>query len=249
MWNNWNEYVIKAFPKDVSNEVVGVLEILPYNKKLTIQSKGENIEILPEYQNGKFYIQDKMYDFNNMIYDCENIENYDLTYNFFTFRVSLIDEFIKIPYRIYINEVENDIIDKLSGTQKIILYCLYSRNYNGYIRQKYIEKLLDKKEYFITPYVIEMIGEYVPEIMVLLDEYIEENKTNIMQYICYNIYKWRDISGRVSSNYLYHKEKYPKYKEYIGAKLVKKINKYYNDYCIENKIYNMLYFTGKICYL
>jgi hypothetical protein len=238
-WINWNEYIIQAFPKNVSNEVIGILDILPYNRKVIVNFRGEKIEIIPKYQNGKFFIQDKMFDFNDIKYDFGNYENRDLTYNFIPFSVRLNKEYIKIPYRIYINEVEDETIQDLNEIQKTILYCLYSRHYNGFVRQKYIKKLLYKNDRFIAPYIIQIIGENISEIMEGIDKYIDINVENVTEFLAYNLYFWKDIKGKVQSNWnLFQREKYPVFKEYIGRILEKKIDKIYDDFCKKNKIKN-----------
>ena len=50
-------------------------------------------------------------------------------------------EKIKIPYRIYVGD---GLIlgDRMTERQKLIYHCIFSRSYNGYVRQKHIEALL-----------------------------------------------------------------------------------------------------------
>ena len=49
---------------------------------------------------------------------------------------------IKIPYRMYFTDVEFLKIEHLTDIQKEILYCIYTRSCNGYIREKYLKELL-----------------------------------------------------------------------------------------------------------
>ena len=51
-------------------------------------------------------------------------------------------ENISIPYRIYISD-KLFFPNKLTERQILIYHCIFSRSYDGYIRQKHIEALLD----------------------------------------------------------------------------------------------------------
>ena len=139
--------------------------------------------------------------------------------------VNLNSNNIKIPYRIGINEVENKLIDNLNHTQKLILYCIYTRHHNGFIRQKYIEKLINENNYFITPFIIQMIGEYVSEIMIIIDKYLENNIENYIKFKYENKKYWKYLRGSMASYWdTYQRNKYPKYDEYIGKIILDKIN-------------------------
>jgi hypothetical protein len=244
MCDNWSRYLIEAFPENISNEISVVAEILPNKEKVIIEFNKKKVEIIQELTNFEVDVYESKYKFNDMLWNYKIIDGEHsvippLIHNFNVFRVKLIKEFIYIPNRIYINEVEDNIIEKLGEIQKIIIYCLYTRHYNGYVRQKYIEKLLDKYEYFIIPYIVKMIGENVSEIMEIIEEYIDANNDNIVHFIANNLYYWYGIRGKISSNWnIYQKEKYPNFNKYIGRKLEKKINKLYNEFCENNKIEN-----------
>ena len=78
----------------------------------------------------------------------------------------IISEDIKLPYRINLKEIEEFEIQKLNAQQKQILYCIYTRSIDGYIREKYIRKILDEKiEYWGIPFLIKICDEYIIEIL------------------------------------------------------------------------------------
>ena len=54
----------------------------------------------------------------------------------------LQDEIIKFPYRMYLLEIENDKISKMSNVEKMVLQCIYSRSCDGYVREKHIKALM-----------------------------------------------------------------------------------------------------------
>lgn len=73
---------------------------------------------------------------------------------------------IEFPYRMYFDDIPDDNIEELSITQKMILHCIYSRNCDGFVRQKHIELLLNMNYAVWTiPYIIKLCDEYVIEIL------------------------------------------------------------------------------------
>lgn len=46
---------------------------------------------------------------------------------------------------------------------------------NGYIRQQRLEKIKNN-DYWITPFTFQLLGEYVVEILDVIDEQLDNNK-------------------------------------------------------------------------
>ena len=69
-----------------------------------------------------------------------------------------------IPYRIYNPPVA--IADSPSDpTSRLLLDCLYSRHHDGFVRQQAVNRLIKHPVPWIVPFVVEVIGEYVIEII------------------------------------------------------------------------------------
>jgi hypothetical protein len=86
-------------------------------------------------------------------------DNFSLSENSIT--VSLKEEIIQFPYRIYFDEPIATKEDSLTTLQKTILDCIFLRHHNGFVRQRRLELLLDKTDFFIVPFVIQLLAEYV----------------------------------------------------------------------------------------
>ncbi|MDL2220884.1 hypothetical protein LJC55_04380 [Eubacteriales bacterium OttesenSCG-928-N14] len=73
---------------------------------------------------------------------------------------------ITVPYRIYSVEPAANEMEKLDHTEIMIFHCIYSRSYNGYIREKHIRSILstDFPDWCI-PYIVKVCDEYVVEIL------------------------------------------------------------------------------------
>ncbi|MQS06993.1 hypothetical protein FNX48_007345 [Streptomyces sp. IF17] len=81
------------------------------------------------------------------------------------FSVYVGDEAVTIPYRIHQDEPPLDVERALTGVQQTILHCLYSRHSDGLIRQCHLEHIVGSDEPWVVPFVVQLAGEYVLEIL------------------------------------------------------------------------------------
>jgi len=79
--------------------------------------------------------------------------------------ITISGELIHIPSRIYSPEPRPASLYGLSAQELVILACIYTRHHDGFIRQKYLEKLFSQDEIWVCPFVLQLIGEYVVEII------------------------------------------------------------------------------------
>ena len=131
------------------------------------------------------------------------------------------EEMIRIPYRIY---VDDDIIfsNRMTERQKLIYHCIFSRSFNGYVRQKHIEALLalDLPDWAI-PYVIKICDEYVKEILEVVYHKLQGRNNERYKALCaLNFDYFRLGHSRMISywNEFYRYDCY-RYDDYIGKKL------------------------------
>ena len=175
------EMILNSFPKELSQDVNAVINIIPY-EKFTSRILLRKIKI----------------------------------------NILLNGEKINIPYRIYFDEPK-DIIE-LNSNQEIILNCLYSRHHNGFIRQKCIEKLLENKNYWITPFFVQLFGEYIYKMMEIFNVYLNKNMDNCIKFFSENNNYWKKIESKVSSYWdAYYRKECPKYNKYLGKEIINKI--------------------------
>ncbi len=141
--------------------------------------------------------------------------------------VQLDTKLLTIPYRLYFNEPDKAKENNLSDTQKTILNCIYLRHHNGYVRQRRLELLADKNKYWVTPFTLQLLGEYVFEILVVLDKYLtDKHLKNYGRFINENPKYWQQTENRMISYWNeYYRRKFPKLKDYLGRQLVDRIKK------------------------
>ncbi|MFK0149342.1 hypothetical protein ACIQUZ_30110 [Streptomyces griseus] len=82
------------------------------------------------------------------------------------FEVEVRGETVAIPSRIYNEEPSPDSErPAVTGTQQVILHCLYSRHSDGRVRQRHLEQIVASGEPWVVPFVVQLVGEYVLEII------------------------------------------------------------------------------------
>jgi hypothetical protein len=72
---------------------------------------------------------------------------------------------IQIPSRIYLEAPRDDLLAGLSQVQRTILGCLYTRHHNGFARQRALRDILHSPHPWVVPFVVQLVGEYVIEIV------------------------------------------------------------------------------------
>ena len=86
------------------------------------------------------------------------------TWNTATFSVDVSGETLSIPYRIY---HDSELIDRtcLTTRQGVLLDCLLTRHHDGFICEKHLASIICANYEWIPPFVIQLVGEYVIEIL------------------------------------------------------------------------------------
>ena len=92
---------------------------------------------------------------------------------------------VSIPYRIYVIEPLDKDISQLTDIQKLILYCIYTRNSNGYLREKYIKKILAAPfEDWCIPFIVKLCDEYIIEILYVIYDLLKDRNNDDIKVFC-----------------------------------------------------------------
>lgn len=196
--NEYRKKLKNFFPDSLCADVEKVLDIMPLTEEIYIDSFG------------------KLYKVENGIYG--ELTEITLTNGKVTFFI----------YRVYFHEPRPELENELTETQKQILNCIYTRHHNGYIREKRLKNLFGFDHEWILPYKLQLLGEYVIEILFELDKHItDENIQQYKQLTLNNRKYWEQTKSRMGSywNEHYRYPNYKKTKDYIGYKIMKRINK------------------------
>jgi hypothetical protein len=129
---------------------------------------------------------------------------------------------VKIPYRMYYLDVQDDIINSLTEQQKMILYCIYSRCCEGYVRQKNLKSLLmmDYPDWAI-PYIVKACDEYVIEILEMSYEILIQQDTERYKRICHenSVSFCKSYNRMISYWNEYYRDRCYSFHQYVGRKL------------------------------
>jgi hypothetical protein len=83
------------------------------------------------------------------------------------FSVFVGGEAVSIPYRIYHDPALID-LSRLTSIQAELLECLLTRHHSGFVREEHLANILGANHEWVPPFVIQLVGEYVIEILQLV---------------------------------------------------------------------------------
>ena len=86
------------------------------------------------------------------------------------FSVIVQGQQVSIPGRVYNDEPSPESVAALSSRQRQVLHCLYSRHWDGWVRQRHLAQILSAGDPWVIPFVVQLVGEYVLEILVDISE-------------------------------------------------------------------------------
>ena len=130
-------------------------------------------------------------------------------------------EKIEIPYRVYLSD-KLIFQNKLTAQQQVIYHCIFSRSYDGYVRQKHIEALLDSDTpEWAMPYIVKICDEYVKEILDTVYQKLQGRNCETYKALCQRNFDYFKLGHCRMISYWneYYRYDYYRYKEYIGKKL------------------------------
>jgi hypothetical protein len=88
--------------------------------------------------------------------------------------LSVAGQSIVMPYRIYSPEPAATDKQSLSPEAAIVLACAYSRHKDGFVRERALREFVREGRPWIVPFVVQLLGEYVPEIADVVVEALKE---------------------------------------------------------------------------
>ena len=100
--------------------------------------------------------------------------------------VKVGDSAVKLLYRIYNPVVDSEIFSQqLNETQRNMLCCFYTRHCDGYVREHYLYYLFNLDQDWVAPFVFQLVGEYVIEIIAIINNASEQllAKNSYKQFI------------------------------------------------------------------
>ena len=148
-----------------------------------------------------------------------------------TTRIKIGSETINLPQRIYYYEITDENLENMTERQRRIVYCYFMCHNDGYIRQKYLRKIICTGIVyeFEMPYIVALLGQYIIEISKdIYDDFELLIKNNLEKFICENPLYIRTIESQIATYWGVYYRKYPK-ESYFGFEIQKKLEKMRNS--------------------
>lgn len=129
-------------------------------------------------------------------------------------------ESLRIPHRVYFPDPRS--LPALAPTQHRIWSCIYSRHYDGLVRQTHVEKLLGTEEIWVVPFVLQLIGEYVLEIVELIDARRDVLRRPVYREFSAENPAFIDLTKQRAISYwnCYYRNRFARKDEYPGLRLM-----------------------------
>lgn len=142
------------------------------------------------------------------------------------YSVSLNSETIRLPTRLYFDELDSGVYGTLNEVQQTIVDCIYTRHHNGFVRQNHLKRLSGTSFDFVRPFVIQLLGEYVIEILYVVDKVIySKTIDSYASFLRENPVYWKQTQSRVVSYWNeYYRNDFPSFDDYIGKQIVDRLN-------------------------
>ena len=137
-----------------------------------------------------------------------------------TFTVLVGGETVAIPRRIY-HPTQLINTSHLNELQKELINCLLTRHHDGFVRQRYLSQIINSNNVWIPPFVVQLLGEYVVEILDLLYNNLGNlNDTLYREFLEANPEFLAVTAQRVASYWdCYYRSRWKK-NEYVGFRML-----------------------------
>lgn len=135
------------------------------------------------------------------------------------FTVDWLGETLAIPERIY---WDSQLWPQgLSGTEQHMLDCLLTRHHDGHVREASLHRVLACREAWCAPFVVRIAGEYVIEILQVIEVHLSElDAETYGRFTRDNRAFQKKTNDRIVSYWhLYHRARWPNFACYPGGRI------------------------------
>jgi len=148
--------------------------------------------------------------------------------------VVLGNETVRIPSRIYWTPPTSLTSFKLTSLEKDLLNCIFTRHSNGFVRQEALKNIINSNNYWVTPFILLLAGEYVLAILEDIYSCFDEiTPSALSTFILQNPIFYNRIKARIQSYWnCYYRIQFPEKiehikvsqdKRYVGFRLIDKL--------------------------
>jgi hypothetical protein len=141
--------------------------------------------------------------------------------------VRVAEELLNIPYRVYYDRQRLLKATNSLGETGFISLCLGTRHYDGFIRELCLRRLLSVDEKCAVPFIVQLLGEYVIEVIQPINERFDEGvEAKYIEFFSQNSVYCQYLEQRAISYWNeYYRYRFPKHKDYPAVKALAALKK------------------------
>ncbi len=133
--------------------------------------------------------------------------------------VRVDNEVVEVPGRLFLDTTLIH-VDSLTALQRGIVDCLLTRHSDGFVRQQHLERIIAVSRSWIVPFVVQLVGEYILEILVVIYQSLPSlDKASYKEFLQANP-AYLDLTERRVISYwdCYYRD--IKREDYVGFKIL-----------------------------
>ncbi len=141
------------------------------------------------------------------------------------------EDHLTIPYRIH-HEGNEQACESLTGTQSVMYSCLLTRHHDGRVRQRQLERILPVSDPWVVPFVIQLTGEYVIEVLSTCETHVHTLEPALYgAFIRDNLTYFQKTRDRMVSYWdCYYRTQYKRRSDYVGFRLFDRFREFAECY-------------------
>lgn len=138
-------------------------------------------------------------------------------------------ETLEVPYRIH-HHGDDRLFSRLNEVQAAIYACVLTRHHDGHVRQRHLKPLVASPDPWIAPFVVQLCGEYVVEILAVVEASLPSMDRHIYgAFLRANpIFLKRAHDRMVSYWDCYYRWQYKRKSDYVGFRIFER----FREWCI-----------------
>lgn len=128
-------------------------------------------------------------------------------------------ERLSLPCRLYCAPGRlRSIVDRESGDARLLAQCLGTRHHDGHVREKYLRDVLGVDRDWVAPFVVQLLGEYVIEIVDAIAISLDHAVPAPLLAFAHENPGFMATTRRRAISYwdCYHRRRYPSLRDYPG---------------------------------
>jgi hypothetical protein len=101
-----------------------------------------------------------------------------------------------------------------------------TRHHDGHVREEYLRRVIKSKEKWVIPFIIQLTGEYVIEILNVIYENLEAlDKVNVRKFITDNADYFKKNKDRIRSYWNCYYSGPTGFSNYVGQQIINGLEK------------------------